>query len=162
MVIAALLAWSSLRAWRAKNPLLKKSIIEMGWSRPGGSRLGGRCIGQWVADPRAVEAARAQRTPVSLNVAGTTEQIQRGQAISEGFCSDCHSTTGKTYRRSGHRRTLSSAHRFVCVLQPHACWAVELMGRPNCYDYDILAPGRPVPVTIPADGGRRMDLGLPS
>jgi hypothetical protein len=67
----------------------------MGWSWPGGSRLGGRCIGRWVADPRAVEAARAQRTPVSLNVAGTTEQIQRGQAISDGFCSDCHSTTGR-------------------------------------------------------------------
>jgi hypothetical protein len=36
-----------------------------------------------------------RRAPVSnLKVAGTPEQIQRGQAISDGFCSACHSKTG--------------------------------------------------------------------
>ncbi|WP_407168636.1 c-type cytochrome [Bradyrhizobium sp. ORS 111] len=32
--------------------------------------------------------------PVTLNVIGTTAQIQRGREISNGFCSGCHSTKG--------------------------------------------------------------------
>jgi mono/diheme cytochrome c family protein len=31
---------------------------------------------------------------LDLKVPATPEQIQRGQAISDGFCSDCHSRTG--------------------------------------------------------------------
>jgi hypothetical protein len=37
--------------------------------------------------------ARGASAP-DLNVAGTSEQIQRGRAISDGFCSACHSRTG--------------------------------------------------------------------
>jgi len=37
----------------------------------------------------------ARSAPVSdLKVAGTPEQIERGRAISVGFCSACHSKTG--------------------------------------------------------------------
>jgi hypothetical protein len=37
----------------------------------------------------------ARRAPtLDLKVAGTPQQIQRGQAISDGLCSGCHSITG--------------------------------------------------------------------
>jgi hypothetical protein len=73
-----------------KNPLLK-------WGGAGLAALasvvvasvsGLLILGLWKLHARSAPL-------VSLNVAGTTEQIQRGQAISDGFCSDCHSTTGR-------------------------------------------------------------------
>jgi mono/diheme cytochrome c family protein len=89
VAIAALLAWSSLRAWRAKSPLLK-------WGGAGLAALASVVVasvgvllilGLWKLHVRSAP-------PVFLKVAGTAEQIQRGKAVADGFCSGCHSTTG--------------------------------------------------------------------
>jgi mono/diheme cytochrome c family protein len=86
---AALLAWASDRAWRAKNRFLK-------W--------GGMSLAAFLSAAVSLIAVitavglfklNARSAPVpDLTVAGTSEQIQRGQAISDGFCSGCHSKTG--------------------------------------------------------------------
>jgi mono/diheme cytochrome c family protein len=86
---AALLAWSSLRASRAKNNFLK-------WGGAGLAAL----LSAAVASVSVIMIvglfklhARSAPAP-DLKVGGTPEQIQRGQAISDGFCSACHSKTG--------------------------------------------------------------------
>jgi mono/diheme cytochrome c family protein len=86
---AALLAWSSLRASRAKNNFLK-------WGGAGLAAL----LSATVASASVIMIvglfklhARSAPAP-DLKVSGTPEQIQRGQAISDGFCSACHSKTG--------------------------------------------------------------------
>ena len=86
---AVLLAWSSLRASRAKNNFVK-------W---GGAGLAGLLSAAVTAASVIMIVglfklhARSAPDP-DLKVAGTPEQIQRGQAISDGFCSACHSKTG--------------------------------------------------------------------
>jgi mono/diheme cytochrome c family protein len=86
--IAALLAWSSFRAWRAKNSFK--------WGGTGLAAL----LSVAVALVSVIMIAglfklHARGAPhLDLTVAGTPEQIQRGQAISDGFCSGCHSITG--------------------------------------------------------------------
>src|SRR5260370_13244820 len=89
IIIAILFAWSSRRAWRAKNRFIK-------WG------------GTWLAALLSVVATlvsgivlvglfemHARNAPVrDLKVAGTPERIERGRAISDGFCSACHSKTG--------------------------------------------------------------------
>jgi mono/diheme cytochrome c family protein len=89
IMIAVLLGWSGLRAWRAKNSFMK-------W---GGTSLAALLstavmllsliliVGLFRLNDRRAP------TPV-MKVAGTSEQIQRGKAISDGFCSACHSKTG--------------------------------------------------------------------
>jgi mono/diheme cytochrome c family protein len=86
---AALLAWSSFRASRAKNNFLK-------WGGAGLAAL----LSTAVTSASVIMIvglfklhARSAPAP-DLKVAGTPEQIQRGQAISDGFCSACHSKTG--------------------------------------------------------------------
>src|SRR6202046_622838 len=89
IVIAALLAWFGVRAWRSQNRLLK-------WA--------GSSSAFFLAVVASVTivltsagilklSARTAATP-NLTVARTTSQIQRGQAIANGFCGACHSRTG--------------------------------------------------------------------
>jgi mono/diheme cytochrome c family protein len=89
IAIAALLAWSSLRAWRAKNSLFK-------WGGTGLAALLSAAVALvsviMIAGLFKLRARGAP--PLDFTVAGTPEQIQRGQAISDGFCSGCHSITG--------------------------------------------------------------------
>jgi mono/diheme cytochrome c family protein len=89
IILAALLAWASLRAWRAKNGFVK-------WGGTGLAALlsaaavlvsGIALIGLYDVHARSAPA-------LDLKVAGTPEQIARGRAISDGFCSACHSKTG--------------------------------------------------------------------
>jgi mono/diheme cytochrome c family protein len=89
IILAALLVWSSLRAWRAKNGFVK-------WGGTGLAALlsaaavlvsGIALIGLYDVHARSAPA-------LDLKVAGTPEQIARGRAISDGFCSACHSKTG--------------------------------------------------------------------
>jgi len=89
IVIAALLAWLGRRAWRAKNSFMK-------W---GGTSLAA-LLSAALASLSVILIVglfklndRRAPTPV-LKVAGTSEQIQRGKAISDGFCSACHSKSG--------------------------------------------------------------------
>jgi mono/diheme cytochrome c family protein len=86
---AALLARSSFQAWRAENKFLK-------W---GGTALAAlfsaavslisviMVLGLFKLHARSAPA-------LDLKVAGTPEEIVRGQAISDGFCSGCHAKTG--------------------------------------------------------------------
>ena len=89
IIIATLLAWSGLRLWRAKNSFMK-------W--------GGASLAALLSTAVTLLSlilivglfklhARTAPAPVT-KVAGTPEQIQRGKAISDGFCSACHSKTG--------------------------------------------------------------------
>jgi mono/diheme cytochrome c family protein len=89
IIIATLLAWLSLRAWRTKNSLIK-------WGSTSLAALSSTAVtlislitvvGLFKLHSRSAPA------PVT-RVAGTPEQIQRGKAISDGFCSACHSKTG--------------------------------------------------------------------
>jgi mono/diheme cytochrome c family protein len=86
---AALSAWSSLRAWRAKNNFLK-------WGGAGLAAL--LSVATTLVSVIMIAGLfklHARSAPaLDLKVAGTPEQIQRGQAISDGFCSGCHSKTG--------------------------------------------------------------------
>ena len=89
MIIATLLTWLSLRAWRTKNGLI---------------RWGGSVLAALLSTAVTLLSlilivglfnlhARSAPAPIT-KVAGTPEQIQRGRAISDGFCSACHSKTG--------------------------------------------------------------------
>jgi mono/diheme cytochrome c family protein len=89
IIVATLLAWSGLRAWRAKNRFMK-------W--------GGASLAALLSTSATLLSlilivglfklhARSAPAPVT-KVAGTPEQIQRGKAISDGFCGACHSKTG--------------------------------------------------------------------
>jgi cytochrome c553 len=89
ITIAELLAWSTLRAWRAKNNFLK-------WGGAGLAALLSAAV--TLASTIMIVGLfklHARSAPIpDLKVAGTPEQIRRGQAISNGFCSACHSITG--------------------------------------------------------------------
>lgn len=86
---AKLLAWSSLRAWRAKNRFIR-------WGGAGLAALLSAAVTLIsVITIVGLFKLHARSAPVpDLKVAGTPEQIQRGEAISNGFCSACHSKTG--------------------------------------------------------------------
>jgi mono/diheme cytochrome c family protein len=89
IITATLLAWLSLRAWQAKNRFLK-------WGGTGLAALlsAAATLISVIAIVGLVKVhARSAPTP-DQEVAGTPEQIQRGEAISNGFCSACHSKTG--------------------------------------------------------------------
>jgi mono/diheme cytochrome c family protein len=84
-----LLIWSGFRAWRSKNRFLK-------WSAAGLAALLSTLatvisvllvVGLFKLHARTAPA-------VVLKISGTPELIQRGEEISNGFCSACHSKTG--------------------------------------------------------------------
>jgi mono/diheme cytochrome c family protein len=86
---AALLIWSSIRAWRQKNSFLK-------WGGAGLAALLATAVSLVsVLTIAGLFKLRTRSAPVPyLKVAGTPEQIQRGQAIADSFCGACHSKTG--------------------------------------------------------------------
>ena len=86
---AALLAWSSVRAWRQKNGFLK-------WCGAGLAVLLATAVSLIsVLTIAGLFKLHSRSAPVpDLKVAGTPEQNQRGQAIANSFCGACHSKTG--------------------------------------------------------------------
>jgi mono/diheme cytochrome c family protein len=89
IVAAALLAWASIRAWRQNNRLLK-------WAGAGLAALlatAVSCASALTTAGLLKQHGRSAPVPY-VKVAGTPEQIQRGEAIANGFCSGCHSKTG--------------------------------------------------------------------
>jgi hypothetical protein len=79
IAITALLAWSSLRAWRTESPVLR-------WGGAGLAPVASVAvagvsvlpiIGLWRLHARSA-------LPVILNVVGATAQVQRGREISDG------------------------------------------------------------------------------
>jgi mono/diheme cytochrome c family protein len=89
IIIATLLAWLSLRAWRTKNGLIKWC----GTSLAALSSTAVTLISLIMVVGLFKLHSRSAAAPVT-KVAGTPELIQRGKAISDGFCSACHSKTG--------------------------------------------------------------------
>jgi mono/diheme cytochrome c family protein len=89
ITMAALFAWSSLRAWHVRNSFVK-------W---GGAGLAAilsmvaTLVSAIILVGLSNLHARTAPTLV-MKVVTTPEQIQRGRAISDGFCSGCHSKTG--------------------------------------------------------------------
>jgi mono/diheme cytochrome c family protein len=89
IVAVALLAWSSVRALRNENRLLK-------WGGAGSAGLLAAMAFVVIVLMSAgllKLTARTTATP-NLKVAGTPDQIQRGRAIADSFCAACHSRTG--------------------------------------------------------------------
>ena len=86
---AALLARSSLRTWRAENKFLKwgGTILAAFFSAAVSLISVIMVVGLFKLHARSAPA-------LDLRVAGTPEEIVRGQAISDGFCSGCHSKAG--------------------------------------------------------------------
>jgi mono/diheme cytochrome c family protein len=89
ITIATLLAWLSLHTWRTKNGLIKWG----GTSLAALSSTAVTLISLIMIVGLFKLHSRSAPAPVT-KVAGTLEQIQRGKAISDGFCSACHSKTG--------------------------------------------------------------------
>lgn len=86
---AALLVWSSIRAWRATNKLVKWGGV--GLAAP----LATAVSLTSVLTIAGMFKMHTRSAPVpDLKVAGTFERIQRGQAIADSFCGACHSQTG--------------------------------------------------------------------
>jgi mono/diheme cytochrome c family protein len=89
LVLAAVLAVSSARAWRLRNP----------WLRWGGVILAGAGAAALALASLVIFAGlyemQARRAPVpDLKVTGTSEQITRGHAIAAAYCDACHSSAG--------------------------------------------------------------------
>lgn len=89
LATAALLVWSSIRAWRAKNNLLKWGGVALATLLAAAVSLASvlTIVGLFKLHTRGAPVP-------DLKVAGTREQIQRGQAIADSFCGACHSQTG--------------------------------------------------------------------
>jgi mono/diheme cytochrome c family protein len=86
---AATLVWLGLCAWRTKNRLIK-------WGGTGLAALAS--IAAVLICVISITGlfklhARSAAAP-ELQVARTPEQVRRGKAIADSFCSGCHSSTG--------------------------------------------------------------------
>jgi cytochrome c553 len=86
---SALLIWSGIRAGRMNNALLR-------WS--GASLAGLLATAVSLLSVLMIVGLlrlRSRSAPIpDIQIASTTAQIQRGQAIDNSFCSACHSKTG--------------------------------------------------------------------
>lgn len=89
--IAVLFGWLAWRAWRSRNTLVK-------W---GGTILGGLLALILVALSVAgligmIKFYKPYNAPIpDLQVAGTPEQIARGEYLANSFCTGCHSVNGE-------------------------------------------------------------------
>ncbi|MDI4237012.1 c-type cytochrome [Bradyrhizobium sp. Arg237L] len=88
VVIAGLLACSGIRGWRSKKPIVK-------WGGAGLAALVSViAISISVLLTIGLFKLHARSAPgVDLKIAGTAEQIRRGQTIADSFCSGCHTRT---------------------------------------------------------------------
>jgi mono/diheme cytochrome c family protein len=86
---AALLVRTSLRIWRAENKFLK-------WGGTGLAAFFSAAVSliSLIMIVGLFKLHARNAPALDLKVAGTPEEIVRGQAISDGFCSGCHSKTG--------------------------------------------------------------------
>ncbi len=89
IIVAGLFGWLSLRARQAKSALIKWGGTGLAVSL---SALVG-LVALITLNGLFKLHARSAPAPIT-KLAGTAQQIQRGKAISDGFCSACHSRTG--------------------------------------------------------------------
>jgi cytochrome c553 len=86
----ALLVWSCTRAWRVRNNLLRWGGVSLA------AILAAVVSLVSVLTIVGLFKLHTRNAPVpDLNIARTSQQIQRGQAISKSFCDACHSKTGQ-------------------------------------------------------------------
>jgi mono/diheme cytochrome c family protein len=84
-----LLIWSGFRAWRIRNAFLKWSGVSLA------AVLSTVATAISVLLVVGLFKLHARTAPaVALRISPTPEQIQRGEEISNGFCSGCHTKTG--------------------------------------------------------------------
>jgi mono/diheme cytochrome c family protein len=84
-----LLIWSGFRAWRIKNAFLKWSGVSLA------ALLSTVATAISVLLVVGLFKLHARTAPaVLLKLSPTSEQIQRGEEISNSFCGGCHSKTG--------------------------------------------------------------------
>jgi mono/diheme cytochrome c family protein len=89
IVIAALLAWSAFRAWRAKNHIVK-------WGGAGFLVLLSVPVlsaGALMSSGMVKQHSRSAPIP-DITVVATPELVARGKDIADGLCGACHSHTG--------------------------------------------------------------------
>src|SRR5262245_59401054 len=96
IVLAALLTFVSLRAFRHKRALVRWGV---------GSITTLLTLVATIVSVFAIAGLarlNAHGAPeVSLAVASTPEQVRRGREISDGFCSACHAPHGETALTGG-------------------------------------------------------------
>jgi mono/diheme cytochrome c family protein len=87
--VAAVLVYLCARALRSKRRFLK-------WGGAGLAGLAATAFGLLgLISLMGVDRLQARRAPVpDLKVAGTPEQVHRGQAIASAYCDACHSSAG--------------------------------------------------------------------
>jgi cytochrome c553 len=91
LLIAVAVGWLALRAWRARNPVLR-------WAGGILSTLITLVVTlvSIVALVGLVKYYRPRSAPIpDINVSGTPEQVQRGQYLANSFCTSCHSPNGE-------------------------------------------------------------------
>ncbi len=91
VAVSVLFGWLAWRAWRARNAIVK-------W---GGVALSGLltlivALVSVVTLIGLVKLYAPRNAPIpDLKVAGTLEQIQRGEYLANSFCTACHSVSGE-------------------------------------------------------------------
>lgn len=89
IALAALLAWSGFRTWRAKNSIVKWGGI--GLLAP----LSVAVLSASALTSLGMIKQHSRSAPVpDIKVAATPELVARGKGISDGLCGACHSHTG--------------------------------------------------------------------
>jgi mono/diheme cytochrome c family protein len=89
IILAPLFAWSSLHVWR-----IKKGFVKWGGAGLAALLSAVAALASGIVLVGLFEIHARSAPVLDLKVAGTPEQIARGRAISDGFCSACHSKTG--------------------------------------------------------------------
>ena len=89
IAIAALLAWSGVRARRVNNRIAK-------WGGAGLlALLSIAVLSAGALTSLGMIKQRSRSAPIpNIKVAATPEHIARGKDISDGLCGECHSRTG--------------------------------------------------------------------
>src|SRR5262249_18518131 len=137
--VAVLFGWVSLRARRAKSALIQwgGAVLAASLSAVVGLIALITVIGLFKLHARSAPAPLTK-------VAGTPQQIQRGKAISDGFCSACHSKTGTL---TGGR---DFGEHFPVAVGSFISANLTAAGRPNSWtDADIF---RAIRNSVDADG----------
>ena len=89
IAVAILLIWSSLRAWRLKNIFLRWSGVALS------ALLAATLFSLSALAIAGLFKLHMRNAPAqTILVERTPERVLRGQAISDSFCSACHSKTG--------------------------------------------------------------------
>jgi len=139
IIIAVLFGWVSLRARWAKS-----ALIQWGGAIPAASLSAVVALIALIT-VNGLFKLHARSAPAPLTkIAGTPEQIQRGKAISDGFCSACHSKTGTL---TGGR---DLGEHFPVAVGSFISANLTPAGRPNSWtDADIF---RAIRNSVDADG----------